>query len=125
MRYWENECEYIGFDGKPITRTKEKYPYSYEPYFIWKKDNFKNGNNQTVYSDRLFQWDSKKFNECSEKVWKNSGQYFDNRNPSDIEKFLSLYYGEDIELTGIMQCCNLSNGYPIWIFLFNDKEKQS
>jgi len=64
------------------------------------------------------QWDYKKFNECCKKVWGNEGQYFSNREPKDIEKFLSLYWNKKIELTAIEECCNVSSGYPIWIFYY-------
>lgn len=70
----------------------------------------------TVYSDRLYQWDSKKYNECCEKVWHNHGQYFDSRKPDEIERFLSLYYDRDITLVSIYEYENASNGFPYWRF---------
>lgn len=31
----EERERYVDFDGKPIERTPDKYPYSYEPYVQW------------------------------------------------------------------------------------------
>lgn len=72
--------------------------------------------NSTVYSDRLYQWDSNKFDTLCKQTWGNSGQYFSNREPEDIEKFLSLYLGKKIKLVRITQETNQSNGYPYWRF---------
>jgi hypothetical protein len=109
---------YIGIDGKPVTRTKNEYPYSYDPFVVW-EDN--HGKSSVVYSDRLYQWDYEKYNKCCQKVWNNEGQYFSQRQPQDIEKFLTLYFNKPIKLTLIMEGCNVSNGYPYWIFGYEIK----
>ena len=44
--------------------------------------------NDTVYSDRLYQWDYEKYNKLCEKHFGDKGQYFSNRNPKNIENFL-------------------------------------
>ena len=78
----------------------------------------------SVYSDRLYQWDYKKFNECCETVWGNSGQMFDGRESKDIEKFLQLYFGkEEVVLCKIIKYINQSTGYPYWRFDFTTQEK--
>lgn len=110
---------YIDLDGRPVKRTKFDYPYSYDEYVQWKGDYSKT--DHAVYSDRIMRWDYDKFNKCCREVWGNEGQRFDNRSPVDIEKFLSLYYEEDIKLTAVMQGCNASNGYPYWIFFYANK----
>jgi len=111
---------YVDLDGYPVSKTKEKYPYSYDPYVVWKGDYDKNRDGAT-YSDRLLQWDYDKYNRCCREVWKNERQSFSERNPKDIEKFLSLYFGKEIELTVLMEGCNVSNGYPYWVFIYRDK----
>ena len=65
-----------------------------------------------MYSDRLHQWDYEKYNRCCQKVFKNEGQQFYQRNPKEIEKFLSMYFDKQIKLTAIMQGCNQSSGFP-------------
>jgi hypothetical protein len=54
------------------------------------------------------------------EVWNNEGQYFNNRKPQDIEIFLSKYLEKSITLTGIEEGCNVSNGYPYWIFYYKE-----
>lgn len=110
---------YVDLNGNPVKRTKEEYPYNYDSYVVWKGDYTENTDG-CVYSDRLFQWDWEKYNRCCEEVWGNQGQYFNNRMPEDIEKFLSLYIGKKIKLTAIMEGCNWSNGYPVWVFCYKN-----
>jgi hypothetical protein len=110
---------YVDLNGEPVEKTKEQYPYSYDTYVVW-KGNYKKGEGNTVYSDRLFQWDWEKYNRCCEEVWGNKGQYFDNRTPKDIEKFLRLYTDKQIKLTAILEGCNWSTGYPVWIFIYEN-----
>jgi hypothetical protein len=115
-----NHSLYVDSNGKPVAKTKEQCPYNYDSFVVWKgdykKDNY--DNNHTVYCDRMWQQDWDKYNKCCREVWGNEGQYFDNRTPESIEKFLSLYYNRPIKLTIIMEGCNWSTGYPVWIFFF-------
>ena len=126
----ENKLQYIisliggvnAFTGEPIERTKASHPYSYEDFTVWGK-NMKGTSG--VYSDRLYGWDYKKYNRCCEEVWGNQGQYFDrsDRTPETIEKFLQLYYDDTtLELTWIVEGCNVSSGYPYWYFSFKSSK---
>lgn len=110
---------YYALDGNPVKRTKQNYPYSYDDYVVWKGEYSEMDN--AVYSDRLMQWDYERFNKCCQEVWGNSGQYFNNRMPTDIERFLSLYYKENIQLTAVTEGCNVSNGYPYWAFFYRER----
>lgn len=110
---------YLDLDGNPVERIKEEYPYSYDTYVVWKKD-YKQGAGNTVYSDRLWQWNYQKYNDCCQRVWGDQAQVFYDRVPEDIQKFLSLYFNKEVKLTVIMQGCNVSNGYPYWVFIFED-----
>lgn len=111
------DMTYVDIDGNPVKRTKEDYPYSYDSFVVFKKDYNKN-TNDAVYSDRLWQWDNKKYDECCMEVWGNKGQTFYGRKPKEIENFLSKYFKENIKLTAIMEGCNVSNGFPIWTFFY-------
>jgi len=113
-------CGRVDMDGRPVNKNKEQHPYSYDAYVVWQED-FNKFKGDCVYSDRLFQWDTEKYNESCKKVWCNTGQYFSSRNPKDIEKFLSEYYDKEVKLTMIMEGCNVSNGFPYWIFFFENK----
>jgi hypothetical protein len=112
---------YVDLEGNPVKRTKEDYPYSYDSFVVWKENYCKEKSN-VVYSDRLLQWDYNKFGECCMEVWGNQGQMFYDRNPKDIEAFLSKYFSKEIKLTVIMEGCNVSNGYPIWTFIYETIE---
>lgn len=124
---WFND--YVGIDGDPrfcdINGTPVKHtpftdPYSYDSYVIWKSPDFEEAD-CCVYHDRMMSWNWDKFAEACHRVWGNGGQMFHNRHPKDIEKFLSLYFDKDVELTLVMQGCNVSNGYPYWVFGYKEK----
>lgn len=106
--------------GKPVEKTQKDYPYSYDAYCIYKSDDW-SPNDSGTYSDRLMQWDLDKFTRCAKKAFGiNCGQYFNNKKPEDIEKFLSLYFDQELKLTGVEQACNQCNGYPYWIFYYKN-----
>jgi hypothetical protein len=58
---------------------------------------------ETVYSDRLFQWDTKKHDSLCQKHFGNSGQSWSSRTPEKIESFLSEYLNKPIELCRVEQ----------------------
>lgn len=110
--------------GKPVERTPFSHPYSFDPYVIWKSEEFNiNKIYSAEYSDRMLDWDIHKFEKCSQEVFGNQKQYFDDRDPKDIEKFLIKYFEHDLKLVAIEKCCYFPTGYPIWIFHFEDKSK--
>lgn len=104
--------------GNLVTRVPEIYPYSYDKFAIW--ENGYSLKDCAVYSDRLYQLNADKYNSCCEKIWGNRGQMFYDRDIDDIEKFLSMYYEKSVTLTGIEQGCNVSNGFPFWIFYYRE-----
>jgi hypothetical protein len=103
--------------GNPVEKSKYDYPYSYSSYVEWR-----NGENSeitdSVYSDRLFQWNPEKYNRLCQKHFGNQAQTFSGRKPEDIERFLSEYLGINLKLIVILQGCNQSSGYPFWSFHF-------
>lgn len=104
---------------RPPERTKWSHPYSYDPFIVW-FGNAKRGDS-AVYSDRLWQWNYDKCRSSIDAVRsKDANQRFDNSNPSQVEEFLSLYYDKPIKLTAIVEGCNVSNGYPYWVFYFRE-----
>ena len=116
IEYYTEE-DFTNSNNKPIKITEKEYQNYYAPHIVWKgKEDIKESN--TVYSDRLIQWDYEKYNECCKSIWNNEGQYFNNREPEDIEKFLNLYFNKKVKLTAIMRGCNVSNDYPYWIFYY-------
>jgi len=115
--------EQVDLDGVPVRRNKFDFPYSYDPFVVWAR-NFDKLNSDCVYSDRLMQWDMNKFNECCKKAFGDMRQGFTSRNPYDIQSFLSDYLGRNIQLTAIMEGCNVSSGYPYWIFFYDKEERK-
>jgi len=113
---------FLDLEGNPVEKNRYKYPYSYDAYVQWR-----GGENDQitgcVYSDRMMQWDWDKFNSLSEKHFGNRGQMFGNRSPDKIEAFLKDYFGKpELKLIVIQECCNVSSGYPIWIFHYSSPE---
>lgn len=108
-------------DGQPIERTPESHPYSYEEYVLWKKE-YKEEKARSVYSDRLRQQDHQKEKEVCLAVFGDTGQYFNNRKPEDVERYLSKLLDIEIKLTAILEACNVSSGYPYWRFCYEEIE---
>lgn len=117
---------FIGWDGTPVERDPHRYKYSYDPYFLYRADTFNPDTMSGEYSDRMWEWDHDKFDRCVNAVWPDSrhGQSFYHDDPKDITKFLELYFGYPVVLHGILQGCNVSSGYPYWIFVFTKVEIQ-
>lgn len=81
----------------------------------------------SVYSDRMYSWDSEKYNRCTKEVWGDNRQYFEQSNtkPADIERFLRLYNdNESVQLFAVIRYVNQSNGYPVWRFDYTIKRKE-
>ena len=112
-----DDLRYVDWKGNPVSRTPEDYSYSYDAYVISKKaEEYQH----VVYSDRLLQWDYDKHNELCKKHFGNEGQYWSGRGFDKIEAFLQDYYDlPKLELVGIMEGCNVSSGFPYWVFMFN------
>ncbi len=71
----------------------------------------------TVYSDRLYQWDYKKYNDLCKKHFGNEGQYFSGRKPELIEVFIRDYMNDQsVMLCRIEEHENRVTGYPLWRF---------
>lgn len=114
----ELKSQFVDLDGNEIKRNPFSHPYNYDEYVIWKDESFDKEKYSAVYSDRLYQWDYEKYNRCCKEVFENQGQQFYQREPKEIERFLSMYFDKEIKLTAIMQGCNQSSGFPYWIFLY-------
>lgn len=114
-------CRYYSdLDGNPIRKTPETNPYDYDSFVIYIDPLYKKGKGKSVDSDRLYQWDSNKYNECHLKIWNNTRQDFFYATPEEINKFLNLYFNRNLKLLAILQCCNCGNGYPYWTFIYEE-----
>lgn len=111
------EEEYVDLNNKPIKRNPHSYPYSYDTFKVWDNGYCKE-KSHSLYSDRMWQWNYEKFDKCCEMVFGNSGQMFYDRTPEDINSFINLYLGKEVRLTAILQGCNVSTGFPYWVFVY-------
>ena len=116
------ESHFCNIDGVPVERTPYSHPYSYDEYVIYKDESY-DKTDDWVYSDRLLQWNRTIFVNAVKAVWpgKSSSQMFYDKKPEDLNKFLSLYFGKKVKLTAVMQGCNISSGYPYWIFAYKEE----
>ena len=115
--------KFIGYDGKLCERTPLTNPYSYDPFVIWRSEDFDGENMNipylsTTFSDRMRQWDCQKFDDAWHEVWGDAGKGFRFKEIKDIERFLSLYYGQNVKLLELSEQCNWSSGIPYWCFVF-------
>ncbi len=110
--------------GNPVAKTPFTHPYNYDDFVSWRGGPNERVNGST-YSDRLRQWDEKKYNELCLKHFGNTGHqfYLNDRKPKQIEAFLRDYTNDQgLELIYIMQGCNKSSGQPIWTFLYRSSD---
>lgn len=101
--------------GKNIERTRDKFPYSYDGYVIWRGGE-NTEVNETIYSDRLLQEDHQKTRELMKKHFGSESDYYSHQSVNKIEKFLSEWMGKKVKLIFIMEYCNKTSGYPYWRF---------
>ncbi len=114
VEYNEQGRVRVDMYGNPIERHPEFYPYSFDMYVTYDHRKELGNDFKGAYTDRLFQWDTKKYNEARKKVFDNISQHFDDP-PKQIEEFLRAYYDDDsIVIALICKGCNWANGFPVW-----------
>lgn len=89
--------------------------------YYYNSDQYDNGMEptDTVYSDRLFQWDHEKYNKTRHRLFGNEGQGWFGIPPEDVEKFLQEYMCDDsIRICRIERSENRATGNPLWRFDF-------
>lgn len=103
---------FIGEDGEFTKKTKYTHPYNYDSFVVWQGEGKATN---SVYTDRLFQWDWDKHNTLCMKHFGNKGQYWGNRDPEKIESFLRDYMDKPkLKLVKNVEYCNVATGYPCW-----------
>lgn len=106
--------KYQEFLPQNIAKPQASYPYTYDPFLIFFNEEAKKEATDSIYTDRLLQWDWEKHNKLCRKHFGNEGQYWSQRDPKKIEAFLCDWTGKRIVLVANIQCVNVSNGYPLW-----------
>lgn len=104
-------------NGIPVKRTPITHPYSYDAYVIDGKFNkeFEKGYvNGCEYDDRLLQSDYKKYEALKVKYLSKG------TNVATAQKLLREWFNNDsIIVVNVMKGCNVSNGYPYYVFQFH------
>jgi hypothetical protein len=101
-------------------RTPDEYPYSFDTYYLWR--DFEESDMEgidSVYSDRMRDWEPEKFKaalEASGKGW------IDRMTKERAKTFIKVYYDGKYECVGFGRGCNVSNGYPLGIFFLKEKK---
>ena len=110
--------------GNEQKKTKSSHPYSYDEFVNWQDrkglmEEVCKDATGSCYTDRLLGWDWDKHNELCEKHFGNKGQYWNDRDPEKIEAFLRDWTGkETLKLIQVREYCNISNGYPTWLLVW-------
>lgn len=112
---------FVGLDGRPVARPPHEYHYSYDEYVLFRSKTFQ-PDDAVEYSDRLFQRDPGLFRRSMAEARPESpeSQSFSRASSKEAEKFLSLYIGRPVELTAVLQGCNMSDGNPYWVFFYKE-----
>lgn len=116
-----------GFDehGQPVERPKHSNPYSYSPFVVFRGGQ-NDESNGTIYSDRLLSWDRAKHDALCLIHFGGTGHLWNNRSSTAIEAFLRDWTGDpELRLILVMECCNVSSGYPVWRFDYAKKTEKT
>lgn len=114
-----NDSKYVDLEGNMVQNNPINCPYSYDPYVIYQSSLFNRITDVPFYSHHVM---------CpnSEVVWKevddvlsqmNLKRYGPERkclswkNPTQVERFMSLLMKQDVKCTAILQCCTPGNIY--------------
>lgn len=115
---------YVDQYGNPVNRNRHEWPYSYDAYVTYQKSGYtyESGTQQGLhieYHDRMMQWNWEKFHQSMMTVCGKRQQTFKNLSTNQIKEFLELYNDvKEVDLLIVMEGCNVSNGYPYWIFFY-------
>lgn len=99
--------------------TKYDHPYSYSPFFLFGDHESIEGAN-CDYTDRYQLWDKERYDRAIKAMGKE--RRWDQHTPAEYNKFVKAYYGENYEVVGVVEWCNVSNGYPCWSIHFKENE---
>lgn len=114
---------YVDFEGNPVERDPERYPYAHSGYVTWAGDMAVAGGESagSVDSDRLNgqSYTREEYARAAERHLGKNTDCFDSAEPAAIEAFLADLMGRPgLRLRGIMKCRNTATGYPLWHFRY-------
>lgn len=104
-------------------RTPDEAPYGYSFYVLSGPTKVFDGDDIAgMYSDRMAEWDRETYAAACQEL---DGNRFANAPLSRLSKFLSRYLGKNAECLQVLQGCNVSNGYPLWYFVYRLSARDS
>lgn len=117
-----NDSEYVDLNGNIVKRNRIEYPYSYDPYVIYKGSDF-HKTDTPYYSDRIEHcyFTAEEFeNALSQAGLKRYGASWESdrmswKNSDHVTRLMSILLKKDVKCTAILEGCNYGNGYPYWL----------
>ncbi|MBO9428818.1 hypothetical protein [Sulfitobacter sp. R18_1] len=108
------------FDDGQEKRNPDEYRYSFDPYYLWRDFNKERMDGiDSVYSDRMREWDPKKYEAACKK---SKFRGIDSCTKTQAKAFIEAYYDDKYECVGVGRACNVSNGYPLGLFFLKEKK---
>ncbi|MEK2647377.1 hypothetical protein [Bdellovibrio sp. BCCA] len=104
-------------------RTKQEFPYSFDPFTIWGGPSPKC--NATDWTDCLHSFDSQKYSSAGKEVFGDGRWFGEGLNGKKVQQFLNAYYGRnDLILTRVIEYCNMSTQYITYRIDYHDPRKK-
>ena len=113
MFYFSDKGFSYDFCQPEYNRGPHEYPYSFDPYFLWKLPNYDEGSQ--LYTDRMYQQDYEKMREAVSKAGAKVASEL-TMGQSDI--VAKHFLGPEYKCVAFATGCNVSNGYPygiLWV----------
>lgn len=76
----------------------------------------------SMYADRMRQWDPAKYDAAKMKVFGKPSDYLDEYRMSDLELFIQEYLQAKVTLCSFIRTINTSSGYPVYCFKYRKAE---
>jgi hypothetical protein len=104
-------------------RTRQAHPYSYDAHFVWRDfDKADMSGIVSVYSDRMRDWDPRKYDAAMSAATKATGRcWVEDLTKESTSRFIEVYYDGVMDCVGFGRACNVSTGYGIGLFFIKDK----
>jgi hypothetical protein len=108
----------VGRDRKPVQRTRQSHPYSFDDYLSFENTDQPLAN-ESLYTDRMSQHEPEKYEVLTRKHFNSTSNFWEGRSPDKIEAFLRDYCDEpNLQLVRVWTCCDQSSGADHWQFEF-------
>lgn len=98
------------------TRSPRSHPYSYDAHFL-KGGHADIKDASSYYTDRISLWkDGEEFSKAREAAGlPDHGNMWRTASLEKLTAFHNALFGKTDRVVAVAECCNVSNGYPIWI----------